>query len=68
MGTRQEELDRIKREKELLTKQDDLLARLKDVEREILILRKGQELFVYDEEVEENEDVEGIPDKEVDDD
>ena len=65
--TRQEELDRIAREKLLLDKQDELESELKDLRREVLILRKGQELSVYGEEVEENEDVEGIPDKEVED-
>ena len=68
MGTRQEELDRIDREKLLLDKQDELESELKDLRREVLILRKGQELSVYGEEVEENEDVEGIPDQEVEDD
>ena len=68
MGTRQEELDRIAREKLVLTNQDKLKDEVKDLRREVLILRKGQELDVYGEEVEENEDVEGIPDKEVEDD
>jgi len=68
MGTRQEELDQIQREKDILANQDKLKDELKDLRREVLILRKGKEVFDWEDEVEENEDVDGIPVKRVEDD
>ena len=63
--TRQEQLDEIERQKLILENQNKTMDELKDLRREVLILRKGQELFVYEDEVEGHEDVEDIPDKVV---
>ena len=51
----------------MLTNQDKLEDEMKDLRREVLILRKGKEVFDWEDEVEEHEDVEGIPDKAVED-
>ena len=47
---------------------DSVVNELKDIGRELLIQRKGQEAGIYGEPVEEMEDVdlEDIPEKEVD--
>jgi len=46
---------------------DTVVARLADIERELLIQRKANEAFVYGEEVEDNEnvDLDDIPPKEA---
>lgn len=67
MGTRQEELDQFDRERQIITNQETILNALADVKREILLVRKGQEVGIYGEEVEDMEDVDGVPDKEVED-
>ena len=46
---------------------DNVVDELKDISRELLIARKGQEAFVYGEEVEDSEEVDlsEVPEKEV---
>lgn len=57
MGTRQEQLDQIVREKEALVKQVEIMERLDKLEQELKLTRKGNEAFVYGEEVEESDEV-----------
>ena len=57
MGTRQEELDRIEREKLIISNQNGIKGRLDNVERELQITRKGHEAASWGEEVEDMEDV-----------
>ncbi len=40
---------------------DNVVDKLSDIEREQILLRKGQETFVYDDEVEEEIDTDEVP-------
>ena len=63
MGTRQEELDAIGRNKKILKKLESLEEggyvgdKLSDIKRELLLTRKGNEAFVYGEEVEDSDEI-----------
>ncbi len=55
--TRREQLAMLKNIADNLTQQKNIMSRLRDIERELLISRKDNEAFLYGEPVEDNDDV-----------